>query len=159
LPGDAAQAKGDFNTYEAGFYSRVAYTISMRDWYMKPYLDFHVVHIHASSYTEQGAGALDLAVNSSSVTTLCVSPMVEVGGRWTFANGMVMRPDFEAGAIFHNRDHWHGSAQFLGSAPGVAPFTVVSSTPSVLARVKVHMDLSVSKSTEIKLEYGEQFGS
>ena len=159
LPGYAAQAKGDFNSYEAGLHSRIAYTIPMNDWYMKPYLDLHVVHFHTGGFTEQGAGALDLAVNGSTATTLSASPMFEVGGRWTFANGMVLRPDVAAGAIFHNRNHWDSSAQFVGSAPGVAPFTAVSSAPSALAKVKLDMNLSVSKSTEIKLEYGGQFGS
>ena len=159
LPGYTTQAKGDFNAFEAGLHSRVAYTIPMSDWYMKPYLDLHVVHFHSGSYTEQGAGALDLAVNGSSATTLSASPMFEVGGRWTFANGMVMRPDIAAGAVFHNRNHWDSSAQFVGSAPGVAPFTAESSAPTVLAKVKLDMNFSVSKSTEIKLEYGGQFGS
>jgi outer membrane autotransporter protein len=159
LPGYAAQAKGDFNSYEAGLHSRVAYTIPMNDWYMKPYLDLHVVHFHTGGFTEQGAGALDLAVDGSTATTLSASPMFEVGGRWTFANGMVLRPDVAAGAIFHNRNHWDSSAQFVGSAPGVSPFTAESSAPSALAKVKLDMNLSVSESTEIKLEYGGQFGS
>ena len=159
FPGSAVQAKGDFNTYEAGLHSRIAYTIPMNDWYMKPYLDVHLVHFHTGSYTEQGAGALDLAVNSSSGTTLSASPMFELGGRWAFANGMVLRPDVAAGAIFHDRNHWATDAQFVGSAPGVAPFTAVSSAPSALAKVKLDMNLSVSKNTEIKLEYGGQFGS
>jgi len=159
LPGSAAQAKGDFNTYEAGLHSRIAYTIPMDDWYMKPYLDVHVVHFHTGSYTEQGAGALDLAMNSSSGTTVSASPIFEVGGRWNFANGMVLRPDLGVGAVFHDRDHWATNAQFVGSAPGVAPFTVVSSAPSALAKVKLDLNLSVSKNTELKLEYGGQFGS
>jgi hypothetical protein len=159
LPGSATQANGDFNTYEAGLHSRLAYTIPMNDWYMKPYLDVHLVHFHTGSYTEQGAGALDLAVSSSSGTTLSASPMFELGGRWAFANGMVLRPDAAAGAVFHDRNHWATDAQFVGSAQGVAPFTAVSSAPSALAKVKLDMNLSVSKNTEIKLEYGGQFGS
>lgn len=159
LPGYESQAKGDFNTYEAGLHSRVAYTIPMNEWYMKPYVDVHLVHVHTDGYTEQGAGALDLAVNSASATTLSVSPMFEVGGRWTFANGMVLSPDVAAGAIFHNRDHWDASAQLVGSAPGVAPFTAVSSAPSALAKVKLDLNLSVSKSTELKLEYRGQFAN
>ncbi|BAO94130.1 putative uncharacterized protein (plasmid) [Caballeronia insecticola] len=154
LPGYAAQAKGAFNAYEAGLHTRVAYIVPMNDWYVKRYVDLHLVH-----YTEQGAGALDLAVNSANATTLSVSPMLEVGGRWTFANGMTLRPDLALGAIFHNRNHWDASAQFVGSAPGAAPFSAVASAPSSLAKVKVDMNLSVSKSTELKLEYGGQFGS
>lgn len=52
---------------------------------------------------------------------MTVSPLFEVGGGWTFANGMVLRPDLAAGAIFHNRGNWDASAQLVGSAPGVAP--------------------------------------
>ncbi|HTQ32742.1 MAG TPA: autotransporter domain-containing protein [Stellaceae bacterium] len=159
LPGYAAQAKGAFNAYETGLHTRVAYTLPMNDWYVKPYVDVHLVHMHTDSYTEQGAGALDLAVNSANATTLSASPMVEVGGRWTFANGMTLRPDLAVGGVFLNRNHWDANAQFVGSAPGVAPFSAVASAPSSLAKVKVDMNLSVSKSTELKLEYGGQFGS
>jgi hypothetical protein len=158
LPAYAAQAKGDFNSYEAGLHSRVAYTLPFNDWYMKPYVDVHLVHFHTGGYTEQGAGALDLAVNSASATTLSVSPMFEVGGRWTFANGMILRPDVGVGGVFHSRDHWSSEARFVDSAPGVAPFTAVASAPSSLAKVKVDLNLSVSKHTELKLEYGGQFG-
>jgi uncharacterized protein with beta-barrel porin domain len=72
---------------------------------------------------------------------------------------MVLRPDVAAGAVFHDRNHWETDAQFVGSAPGIAPFTAVSSAPSELAKVKLDMTLSVSKTTELKLEYGGQFGS
>ncbi|BAO88256.1 autotransporter domain-containing protein [Caballeronia cordobensis] len=159
LPGYAAQAKGAFNAYEAGLHSRVAYILPMNDSYVKPYVDVHLVHMHTNAYTEQGAGALDLAVNSANATTLSVSPMLEVGGRWTFANGMTLRPDLAVGGVFHNRNYWDANAQFVGSAPGVAPFSAVASAPSSLAKVKVGMNPSVSKRTELKLEYGGQFGS
>ena len=51
------------------------------------------------------------------------------------------------------------SAQFVGSGPGVAPFTADSPASSALAKVKLAVNLSVSKCTEIKLEYGDQIGS
>jgi outer membrane autotransporter protein len=71
---------------------------------------------------------------------------------------MILRPDVAVGAVFHSRDHWDADAKFVGSAPGVASFTSESSAPGTLAKIKLDMNLSVSKSTEIKLEYGGQFG-
>jgi uncharacterized protein with beta-barrel porin domain len=126
---------------------------------MKPYVDVHLVHFHSGSYVEQGAGALDLAVNSASGTTLSVSPMFEVGGRWDLPNGMTLRPDLAFGGVFHDRNHWSADSQLVGSAPGVAPFTATSTAPSALGKIKVDLNLGVSKNTEVKLEYGGQFGS
>jgi outer membrane autotransporter protein len=159
LPGYAATANGDFQTFEVGLHSRVAFTIPEDNWYMKPYVDVHLVHFHSGSYVEQGAGALDLAVNSASGTTLSVSPMFEVGGRWDLPNGMTLRPDLAFGGVFHDRNHWSADSQLVGSAPGVAPFTATSTAPSALGKIKVDLNLGVSKNTEVKLEYGGQFGS
>ena len=35
-------------------------------WYLKPYVDLHAIWHRTEAYTESGAGALDLSVDSSS---------------------------------------------------------------------------------------------
>jgi len=159
FPGFAAQATGAFNLTEAGLHSRIAYLIPLETWYVKPYLDLHVVHMHSSSYSEQGAGPLGLNVNGNGETVFSAAPMVEVGGRVDLDNGMTMRPYAALGGTFQDKGAWGGTAQFEGAAPGVQGFSTAGSVPRSLANVHVGVNLLVKKSLELRAEYGGQYAS
>jgi hypothetical protein len=159
FPGYAAQASGSFNLTEFGLHSRIAYLVPHDNWYLKPYLDLHAVHMHTTSYSEQGAGPLGLNVNGNSDTMLSASPMLEVGARVELSNGMTLRPYAAVGATLHDRNEWGATAQFQGAAPGVAPFDTAASAPSTLGSVRLGVNLLVRKNLEVKAEYSGQFGS
>ncbi|MEJ8857572.1 hypothetical protein WKW79_23575 [Variovorax robiniae] len=159
FPGYAAQAKGSFNLTEFGLHSRIAYLIPQDNWYLKPYLDLHAVHMHTGSYSETGAGPLGLNVNGNSDTMLSASPMLEVGGRVDMDNGMTLRPYVAVGATVQNKNEWGATSQFQGAAPGVAPFETAASVPSTLGNVRLGVNLLVKKNLEVKVEYSGQFGS
>jgi hypothetical protein len=72
---------------------------------------------------------------------------------------MTLRHEVGGGGMVHNRNHFDANAQSVGGAQGVASFPAVAPAPSSLAKVKVDMNLSISRSNEIKLEYGGQSGS
>jgi outer membrane autotransporter protein len=158
FPGYNAVASGEFHAHQVGLHGRIAYTIPEDNWYLKPYLDLHAVHINTGSYVERGAGSLGLAVSGSSDTMLTASPMLEVGGRWQLDNGMVVRPYAAIGGVLHDKNNWSANSQLIGSAPGVAPLTAESTAPTRLAKVKLGLDVSVSKQVQLRVEYGGQFG-
>ena len=158
FPGFAALASGEFRAQQAGLHSRIAYMIPQDAWYLKPYLDLHAVHIHTSSYTESGAGALGLSVSGASDTMLSASPMLEAGGRWDLDGGMALRPYMALGAVVHNKNAWGASSQLIGSAPGAESFTAVSTAPTRLGKVSLGADLSMSQRMQLRVEYGGQFG-
>jgi hypothetical protein len=56
------------------------------------------------------------------------------------------------GGMVHNRNHFDANAQSVGGVQGVGPFPAIAPAPSSLAKVKVDMNLSISRSTGIKLE-------
>jgi outer membrane autotransporter protein len=152
-----ARAAGSFDAQQFGLHSRIAYNLAQDSWYAKPYLDLHAVRLRTGGYTEQGAGVLGLAVSGASITTLSASPMVEFGSRVDLPNGMVARPYVAVGGMLHNRNEWGSDAALIGSMPGVAPFQATSLGPKKLAKLNLGVNLSVSKTTEVRLEYGGQF--
>jgi outer membrane autotransporter protein len=159
FPGFAAQASGSFNLTQAGLHSRIAYLVPQGNWYLKPYLDLHAVHLHTSGYSEQGAGPLGLNVDGTSDTMFSASPMLELGGRVEMDNGMTFRPYAAVGGTFHNKNEWGADAQFQGAAAGVMSFNTAASAPASLANVRLGMDLMVNKNLQLRAEYGGQFGS
>ncbi|WP_077003421.1 autotransporter outer membrane beta-barrel domain-containing protein, partial [Variovorax sp. KK3] len=159
FPGYAGQARGAFTARSAGLHGRVAYTIPQDGWYLKPYLDLHAVRIRTGGYTEQGAGAFDLVVGHESDTMLSASPMLEVGGRWDLDNGMVLRPYVALGAVVHNKNAWGAGSQMIGSVAGVSPFVATSEAPTRLGKLNLGVDIDLSKSMQLRVEYGGQFGS
>jgi len=159
FPGYAAQATGSFNLTQYGLHSRIAYLVPQQDWYLKPYLDLHAVHMHTGSYSEQGAGALGLNVDGNSDTMFSASPMLEVGGRVEMDNGMTLRPYAAVGATLHDKNEWGADAQFQGAVPGVQSFNTAASAPTSLANVRLGVDLMVKKNLQVRAEYGGQFGS
>uniref|UniRef100_UPI00097BDCCA autotransporter outer membrane beta-barrel domain-containing protein n=2 Tax=Variovorax sp. KK3 TaxID=1855728 RepID=UPI00097BDCCA len=159
FPGFAAQATGSFNLTQAGLHSRIAYLMPQDNWYLKPYLDLHAVHMHSSGYGEQGAGPLGLNVDGNSDTMYSASPMLEVGGRMELGNGMTVRPYATVGATVHDKNQWGATARFQGAAPGVATFDTAASAPTNLGNVRLGVSVTVKKNLELKAEYGAQFGS
>lgn len=158
FPGFAAQATGSFNITETGPHARIAYLAPQGNWYLKPYVDLHAVYLHSSGYSERGAGAMGLNVDSNSDTTFSASPMLEAGARVELDNGMTMRPYAAVGGVFYSKNQWGASAGFMGAAPGVAAFTTVASAPSSLAEVRLGANLMMKKDLEVRIEYGGQFG-
>ncbi|WP_218511055.1 autotransporter outer membrane beta-barrel domain-containing protein [Variovorax sp. dw_308] len=149
-------ATGSFDAWHAGLHSRIAYQMPYEGWYLKPYVDLHAVRITTGAYTETGAGPLALQVQKQSDTMFAASPMLEVGGRMRLDNQMELRAFAGIGAVVQNKSEWGAQANLAGWADG-STFRAVSSIPDQRMKVNLGANLSLTKSTELRLEYTGEF--
>jgi uncharacterized protein YhjY with autotransporter beta-barrel domain len=150
-----SSAQGSFNGQHAGVHGRIAYQIPRQGWYLKPYLDLHAIYQRTDAYTETGAGALDLTVESSSATRLAASPMLEVGGRIDLRGDTTLMPFIGVGGLFYDKNEWTASASLAGSSAG--PFQATASLPTAQLNLYTGATLMSGKNLQIRLEYSGQF--
>ncbi|MET0916900.1 MAG: autotransporter outer membrane beta-barrel domain-containing protein, partial [Burkholderiales bacterium] len=157
VAGLTANSQSKFGANHAGLHARIAYNVALSDWYVKPYVDLHAVHIRTGSYSESYAAGLGLNVASSSNTTYSATPMLEAGARWTLGNGMVLRPYAAIGRAFHSNNDWSSSSQLTGANLSVAPMSIGFDAPRQFTRAKAGLNLAITKSSELRIEYSGDF--
>ncbi|MEJ8848433.1 hypothetical protein [Variovorax rhizosphaerae] len=149
-------ATGAFDAWHAGLHSRIAYQMPYDGWYLKPYVDLHAVRITTGAYTETGAGPLALQVQKQSDTMFAASPMLEIGGRMRLDNQMELRAFAGIGAVVQNKSEWGAQANLVGWGDG-STFRAVSSIPDQRMKVNLGANLSLTKCTELRVEYTGEF--
>jgi len=154
-------AKASFGMWHAGLHSRIAYRVPLNGAYLRPYVDLHAVRLRTSAYRESGADALNLQVDQSSQNYATVSPMLELGGVHSLANGMQLRSFAAVGAAIHNNAHARAQArlQGWGNASGSPSYTSSSSVPNERAKVELGGTLAFRKNMELSVSYGGEFAS
>jgi hypothetical protein len=152
-------ADASFDAQHIGIHARVAHQIPFSSWYLKPYVDVHATRMRTSSYTESGAGALDLRVSRSSDSMFAVSPMVEIGQALTFANDLRLHTYTSAGLTVYNDKDWGADAQLAGIAGVAGTFRTVSSAPASRAKVALGANLLTRQNFNFKFEYSGEFAS
>jgi outer membrane autotransporter protein len=151
-------ATGSFGGEHAGVHGRISYQIPRQSWYLKPYVDLHAVYMRTGAYTEAGAGALNLAVDSSGGTRLAASPMLEVGARIDLSANTNVMPFVGVGGTFYNKNEWSTNARFVGASDDVGGFQATSTLPKQVANLNVGATLTSNKNLQVRLEYTGQFG-
>jgi outer membrane autotransporter protein len=158
LPGLSAQASsGPGNDFILGRL-RSYYEFAFQQWYVRPGVDLDVIRVHNPSYSETGAGALDLSFADASKTIFSATPGFEVGGRVDLGNGTTLRPYLNAGVSLLSSDSFKGSAR-LAAAPSAPPFSVSAPIPDKVGHVNLGVDLMQINAMEVKLEYGIDFAN
>ena len=134
-------ASGGPDTANLGVLLRAAYTIGREAFYLRPNLTLGVVHVRTGSYREDGAGHLNLAVDSASQTVLSVTPLLEVGGRLGLGHGRVLRPYLSAGLSIQNADAWTRSGRLTSAPTGASGFTTRVQMDQVIGRLAAGVQL------------------
>jgi hypothetical protein len=153
----ADTAYGSPDTQYAGIHSRIAYQIPFASFYLKPYLDLHATYSRTEGYTESGSSPLVLKVSDADDIKFAAVPMIELGGKFVFSNGAILRPFVSAGASFHDDNSWGARAQFVGAPSSAGAFEAVTELPKAVGRVNVGAELYASEHAQFKLEYGSEF--
>ena len=138
---------------------RGAYLLETANVYAKPMADFDVIYLYMPAFSEYGAGALGLNVNSMSDVLFAGTPAVEFGATFN-AGGYYLRPHATLGATFFSKNSLSVGATFAGTPAGVAPFITSSTFPQTVARLSAGLDLISSKLTggvDIRLQYDGMF--
>jgi uncharacterized protein YhjY with autotransporter beta-barrel domain len=158
LGGVTQTATASPEAQQVGLHSRIAYQVPMESWYLKPYLDLHATYTRTDSYTESGAGALGLEVDSEDDLKFAASPMLEVGGKVVLGESMYLRPFASVGAVFHDDNSWGADSRFVGSPDGAGTFQAETELPDTLAKLNLGVELQATEHTQIKLEYTGELG-
>lgn len=130
---------------------RAAYEFNKNTWYARPYVDLDVNHVRMFGYRENGANVFDLQVLGNSTTSFMISPMIEIGGRTTLADG-TLRSYMALGASFLTGGDVTTSMRL--SEFNLAPFSVMTGMPTVYGNLSTGLELVTLRGIEIKAEYG-----
>ncbi|MGR3803158.1 autotransporter outer membrane beta-barrel domain-containing protein [Marinibacterium profundimaris] len=151
-------AKGDTDIASFGARLHGSRLYGDASGYIRPALDLDLVHTRASGYTETGAGAYDLAVQSQSETILIATPSVEIGRAMTVGNGMGLTMFAKAGLSLSNADEWSSVARLDMADASAGSFTSSVPVADQLGRVSVGLSLATTETFEARLEYSGAFG-
>ena len=110
------------------------------------------------STTENGAGGASLNVGGNNETVLSVSPALEIGTQYKWADGTLLRPYVRGGATFFGNNDFSLLASFEGAPAGVGPFQISTKTDDVVADVGAGLDWIGRGGTELKLFYEGRIG-
>ncbi|MGN6478749.1 hypothetical protein [Luteibacter sp.] len=152
-------ARGSFDVSHWGIHSRVSDQIAFDHAYLKPYIDLHATHIDSGSYTERGAGSLDLRVAGSSSNILSVSPMLEAGSKFAFDNDTSLQLYAGLGGSFYSKGNLGASMQFAQDAAGAGWFEVKSDLPQSRLKTTAGLDWRFEDRWDVRLEYTGEFAS
>jgi hypothetical protein len=151
------QANGSFDASNVGLHSRVSYLFADSTWYVRPYVDLHVVNVHTDSFEERSAGALGLKVDAGNGTVFSATPMVEAGDCFVLGD-VEIRPSIGVGRAFYSGNHWDTDMRLNGAADGVASFNSEFSAPRQLNQYSTALNLKLNAHSEFRLDYTGQFG-
>ncbi|OZI47287.1 hypothetical protein CEK29_00575 [Bordetella genomosp. 5] len=121
--------------------------------YIKPYTNLDLIYTRMPSYSERGAGPLNLDVKSADKFTALLTPGVEVGARFDMKNGYTARPFVNVGVSLASTDNWTTKAQ-LGAAPGGSgDFRTTLETGRVFGHATVGVELASKAGFDLRLQY------
>jgi uncharacterized protein with beta-barrel porin domain len=145
------------NQYTFGARIRNAYQIELnQNNYLRPYLDLDLVYNRTPSYQE-GGSEYALNYGNSSKFNVVISPMVEYGGRINYGSRGYIRPYVAAGVSFLPNNNQTTELSFIGANSGT--FTASTTSPNVLGKAKVGVQIFDGKDLDARLEFGYQYGS
>ncbi|MBS7532506.1 autotransporter outer membrane beta-barrel domain-containing protein [Ancylobacter sonchi] len=136
---------------------RAGYEFTFPDWYIRPYADLDFVYANAPGYREQGASLYALDVQGGDYTSVVLSPMLEIGGRFALDDA-ILRPYLSAGVSFNSNDTRVVSARFAGASAETGSFETYLNMPAVIGTVMAGLTLYKAGGFEARAEYAFSAG-
>ncbi|MGA0564413.1 hypothetical protein ACO2RV_18360 [Ancylobacter sp. VNQ12] len=136
---------------------RAGYEFTFPSWYIRPYADLDFVYADAPGYWERGDANYALDVQGSSQTSVIISPMVEIGGRYDL-DDTILRPFVTAGVSFNSNESRVMRARFVGASTPNDSFQTYLNSPAVLGTFSAGLDVYKAGGFELKAEYGLSAG-
>jgi len=159
LPGNNASAKSSPDVMSLGQRLRVAYTHNMGQAYIMPMVDLDLIYTRMPSYSEHGAGALDLDYESSDKWTAILTPGVEVGGRIDLDQGYVLRPYLNVGLSLSSTDHWDSHARLDAAPAGSRSAKSTLDAGRTFGRMTAGLQLFSGEQFDVRLQYDGLYSS
>jgi uncharacterized protein YhjY with autotransporter beta-barrel domain len=158
LPAVSATLQSNPDVFLAGLRLRAGYELAFNNWYLRPYGDLDTVYTHLSGFQETGSALGALNVGGSGKTSVVLSPMVEIGGRWDLNNKTTLRPFAAIGASFRPEHTYTFDASFAGLLSGEGTFHDSFELPSAQMNLDLGVQLYSAGGFDMKAEYGLELG-
>ncbi|WFB36289.1 autotransporter outer membrane beta-barrel domain-containing protein [Kiritimatiellota bacterium B12222] len=157
FPGQTGTAEGSPQVQTGALAFRTAYTKPYKRIYLRPMLTLTGVYTHSSSYTEMGAGGLDLAVESADQSTLFFTPAFEIGHRTDYSNDWVLRTFIRPALDLSTSDSWEQDASFTGAPEAAGAFTTELPIDEVSMMITAGFDLQFTNVYSGHIRYEGKF--
>lgn len=127
--------------------------------YARPMIGLGITHVSRGSYSETGAGAVNLNVDRAQDTFVTLHPAMEFGSEHRIgAAGTLLRHYVQLGLThFLSRPNGQVTATLQSAPAGVAPFTMKTEADQTYADVALGLDLLMRSGSTLRLDYSGQF--
>jgi outer membrane autotransporter protein len=156
-PGLGGDYSSDSSLSMLGLRLRAAYNHRSGNHQFKPYLDVDLSQAWQPSYRES-AGDLALQSSGSSDFNIAITPMLEYTLYSTGKGGSGFKGYLSAGASWLPDNRVSTPMSFRGDQLDNGSFNVVTNGPSLLGRINLGAEASISENMEIRAEYNLQVG-
>ena len=129
------------------------YQFVMGDLYLTPYQDFDFVFTRTPGYSESGAGALDLDIESNRVMSVSSTKAVELGSRMHVAHGLDLRTYASAGVTIARNQDWTTTGTLAGAPAGTGTLSTTIPIDKYYGRLGFGMQLVGEEWFDLRLEY------
>ena len=154
LPGQSAVLRSDSSALLYGARLRAAYDVPFEHFYLRPFVDVDVFHLHTPAYAESGASGMALSVGSSDSTRTAVSATMEIGSRTDLGPNTVLRTYVDLGASVLPSGTRSVDAHFVGTLPGTGTFRTYLTSPDAFGVFAAGAQLYQKEGWEVRAEYG-----
>ncbi|EEA03122.1 outer membrane autotransporter barrel domain protein, partial [Burkholderia sp. H160] len=151
IPTANAVATASPDSFNVGLHMRAAYQIPFGRFYLEPALDGDLNYINLPGYTESGAGALNLKVNSANSVIATGTPNLRIGTRAQIGSATV-DAYIGAGVSFIAGNTYTTNASFA-AAPGFGSFTNTLTNAHVAGKFSAGVEVYTTKRLDVRLEY------
>ena len=152
-----ATASAETDVWSASGRLHADWTMPLPHGWFRPSLDLDVVHSAAGGYTERGAGALNLALSSSSETAVMLTPALEIGGETPLTPTSTLRSWVRVGATLSSLDGYGADGRLASANPGLGAFETVVAVPDATARLSAGLAVVTSERMSVEAVYDGAF--
>lgn len=151
--GGTLTAKSNPNFWSGAARIHMQYEFLLDRYYILPFQDFNFVYTKTPSYSESGAGGLDLDVQSADQWGFSSNKGVEFGARLHVASGFDLRTFTYVGVTIANNQDW---TSFASSPAGGDVFSIIP-VDKYYGRVGAGLQLYGDEGLDLRLDYDGGF--
>ena len=152
VPLAGAIASASSNSFNVGLHGRAAYHVPFARFYLEPAFDTDLNDVNLPGYTESGAGAYNLKVDSANNVIATATPNLRVGTRLAVGHA-VIDAYVGAGVSFITGNDYKTNARFAVAPASLGGFTNTLKNDSVAGKFSAGVEVYTTRRIDLRLEY------
>jgi hypothetical protein len=155
---DTAYANDDIS--HAHLQLRAAQLFHAGAFYAKPLVDVSATFLRTHSFSETGAGALNLEVQGTGEWVFAATPSLELGAQFTdAASGIQFRPYVRLGVTHYSESTLGVDATWQGAPASAGTFTALSDLDQTVGNITAGLDIvDPDDRFDVRMSYDGRFG-